>query len=89
MKYSITLHATGLWYVLNTNFIITPILVELICMCKGIEVFGNSTKSEILAYDWRKEDLPKIRKEVEKRFSPRLVGEHLYLTGNCRPVCWV
>lgn len=39
---------------------------------------GECTASEILSFDWRKEDLPTIRKQVEKRFSPRLVGEHLY-----------
>ena len=68
MKYSITLHATGLWYVLNTNFIITPVLVELICMCKGIEVFRNSTKSKysIEFYIGDLFDLEEVKQNIGK-----------------------
>lgn len=40
---------------------------------------SNCTASEILAFEWATDDLPKIKKAVEKRFSPRLVGEHLYI----------
>ncbi len=40
---------------------------------------GSCTAAEILAFDWLEQDLPQIKKEVKKRFAPRLVGEHLYI----------
>ena len=37
---------------------------------------GECTKSELLAFDWLGDK--SALKAIEKRFEPRLVGEHLY-----------
>lgn len=38
--------------------------------------FGFSSKSELLSFDWLGDK--SALKAIEKRFEPRLVGEHLY-----------
>jgi len=39
MNYTITLNRIGLWYSLDTNFVITQTLASLVSMCKGVSIF--------------------------------------------------
>jgi len=69
MNYTITLNKLGLWYSLDTNFVITPTLASLVSMCKGVSIFekGKPGKyrldfeiGELFEFDEVKKDLSRI-----------------------------